>query len=569
MSEVIDVLIYNALAFGIELTLLILVVYTGLTFILRLSHRITKWSAIKIDDEVQQAWNRRVKRASRIAIAVIGLLLLIFNLILSLLKINALSTMWAYLTGISLADLVPIGIALIKVSGIIGAALLLNLVLQKALEFGRSRLQGIKFLQRRLDEINELLKRFKLLIKYSVMMGAILSSAYILDVPAAWQPYLRFLAFGIVVFYGSRLLVQIIPLAIDILFSFSSKFAQIESPLKYLGSLQHLSSLTKRAVEYFIYAGAATLAFGQLTARVISWGNIAIRIIAIFFISRVLVEVCALFINEFFLAPADEEVEITRQIQQRQTLAPLVLSVLRYAIYFAALIMVLREAEIDPTPLLAGAGILGVAVGLGAQTLVTDIVSGFFIIFENLYFVGDFIECAGVEGYVEEIGVRITKIRDRAGKLHAIPNGEIRKVASHSKEFVNAIVDISIAYEADIEKVVHALEKAGEQLFDENTNVLAPTRVVGILEFGGSEIVMRTSTRVKPAMDFEVANEFRRRIKEIFDREDIEIPYARRVIIFQREGDRQAAVEEYAQQRQSLPDSTTPPDEKETGSGGE
>lgn len=569
MSEVIDVLIYNALAFGIELTLLILVVYTGLTFILRLSHRITKWSAIKIDDEVQQAWNRRVKRASRIAIAVIGLLLLIFNLILSLLKINALSTMWAYLTGISLADLVPIGIALIKVSGIIGAALLLNLVLQKALEFGRSRLQGIKFLQRRLDEINELLKRFKLLIKYSVMMGAILSSAYILDVPAAWQPYLRFLAFGIVVFYGSRLLVQIIHLAIDILFSFSSKFAQIESPLKYLGSLQHLSSLTKRAVEYFIYAGAATLAFGQLTARVISWGNIAIRIIAIFFISRVLVEVCALFINEFFLAPADEEVEITRQIQQRQTLAPLVLSVLRYAIYFAALIMVLREAEIDPTPLLAGAGILGVAVGLGAQTLVTDIVSGFFIIFENLYFVGDFIECAGVEGYVEEIGVRITKIRDRAGKLHAIPNGEIRKVASHSKEFVNAIVDISIAYEADIEKVVHALEKAGEQLFDENTNVLAPTRVVGILEFGGSEIVMRTSTRVKPAMDFEVANEFRRRIKEIFDREDIEIPYARRVIIFQREGDRQAAVEEYAQQRQSLPDSTTPPDEKETGSGGE
>jgi len=254
----------------------------------------------------------------------------------------------------------------------------------------------------------------------------------------------------------------------------------------------------------------------------------------------------------------------TSTLKPYQTLAPLVLSLLRYAIYFAAIVMVLREVGINPTPLLAGAGVLGIIIGLGAQTLVTDIVSGFLIFFEHLYFVGDFIECAEVEGYVEEMGIRITKIRDRAGKLHAIPNGEIRKVASHSKEFVNAVVDVSIAYEVEIAKAIRVLEEAGKKLFDENSNVLAPTKVIGVLEFGGSEMVLRTSTRVKPAMDFEVSNELRQRIKESFDRENIEIPYARRVIIFQSAKDSRAAMEAYAQQtRQSLPGEThtTPPED--------
>ena len=564
MSEVLDVLIYNAFAFGIELILLILISYIGLTLILRLSNRITTLSAIKIDADTQQAWKRRIKRTSRVLVAVVGLLLLICNLVLSFLKINTLSIARTHLTEVSLTDLIPIGIALIKVIGIIFVALILNLVLQKSLEFGRTRLQNIQSLQKRLDKINELLTRFKTLIKYLVMMGALLVSAAILGVPSIGLRYLRFLTFGIVAFYGSRLIVQVAHLTIDLMFGFSGKFAQLESPLKYIGSLQDLSPLIKRSIEYFVYVGAATLVFGQLTAKFAQMGSMAIRIIAIFFISRVVIEVCTLFINEFFLAPTDSESEITKQSQQYQTLAPLVLSLLRYAVYFAALVMVLREVGINPTPLLAGAGVLGIIVGLGAQTLVTDIVSGFFIIFEHLYFVGDFIECAEVEGYVEELGIRITQIRDRAGKLHTIPNGEIRKVASHSKEFVNAVVDVSIAYEVEIKKAIRVLEEAGKKLFDENSNVLAPTRVIGVMEFGGSEMVLRTSTRVKPAMDFEVSNELRQRIKESFDQENIEIPYARRVIIFQSEKDSRAAMEAYDQKtRQFLPGEThtNPPED--------
>ena len=448
MNGVLDILIYNALAFGIELVLLLLIIYIGLTLILRLSRRITTWSFLKIGAETHETWNRRIKRRSHVFAAIVGLLLVICNLVLSFLKINTFSAGRMYLASISLSDLIPIGIDLAKVVGIIFAALILNWVLQKSLKSGRAQLHKAKSLQKRHDEVDELMDRFRILVKYVVMTVALLVSAYILGISQTWQSYLRFLAFGIVAFYGSRLMVQLVHITIDVLFSFSGKLAQVESPLKYLGGLQHLLPLTKRAAEYFIYVGAATLVFSQVTARLAKLGAITVRVIAIFFISRVVIEVCKLFINEFFLAPTDdEEPEMARQAKQRQTLAPLVLSLLRYAVYFAALVMVMREAGINPMPLLAGAGILGIAIGLGAQTFIMDIVSGFFIIFENLFFVGDFIECAGVEGYVEEVGIRITRVRDRTGKLHSIPNGEIRKVASHSQGFINAVVDVNIAYE--------------------------------------------------------------------------------------------------------------------------
>jgi len=562
VSGVLDILIYNAIAFGIELILLLLIIYVGLTLILRLSSRIATWSFLKIDDETKKTWGQRAKRRSHILAAIVGLLLVICNLVLSFLKINTFSAGRTYLASISLSDLIPIGIGLGKVVGIICAALILNWILQKSLKSGHTYLHKAKFLQKRNDEVDELTDRFKILVKYLVMAGALLLSAYILGISQTWQSYLRFLAFGIVAFYGSRLIVQVVHLTIDVLFSFSGKLAQVESPLKYLGGLQHLLPLTKRAIEYFIYVGAATLVFSQVTARLAKLGAITVRVIAIFFISRVVIEVCRLFINEFFLAPAaEDDSETNRQAKQRQTLAPLVLSVLRYSVYFAALVMVLREAGIDPMPLLAGAGILGIAIGLGAQTFIMDIVSGVFIIFENLFFVGDFIECAGVEGYVEEVGIRISRIRDRAGKLHSIPNGEIRKVASHSKEFVNAVVDVNIAYEANIEDAVRVLEELGEQLDNDNPNVLSPTSVVGILEFGGSEVVLRTSTQVKPAMDFQVANELRRRIKEKFDKENIEIPYARRVIIFKRDEEESAAMETDDQQiHKPLPEAMKPTD---------
>src|SRR6185369_3247090 len=163
------------------------------------------------------------------------------------------------------------------------------------------------------------------------------------------------------------------------------------------------------------------------------------------------VEVCILFINELFITKAPEEA--AGNLQRRKTLVPVAEGLLRYGIYFTAIIMALREASIDPTPLLAGAGVLGVAVGLGAQAFVGDIVAGFFILFENLLLVGDLVEVSSVKGKVEEIGVRITKIRDDAGVLHAIPNGEVRKVANHSKAYVNAVIDVHIPYEEDVGRV--------------------------------------------------------------------------------------------------------------------
>lgn len=216
-------------------------------------------------------------------------------------------------------------------------------------------------------------------------------------------------------------------------------------PPRYLGRFRHLSKLSKRATDYFIFVGLATWTVAQITPGTwtVQTGRLALRIIAIFYLSRVLIEVCALFPNEFFLTPNEQS---PAEFQQRQTLVPVAASLLRYGIYFTAVVMSLREAGIDPTPLLAGAGVAGVAVGLLAQQFVGDIVAGFFVLFESLFLVGDFVEVAGVKGNIEEIGVRVTKIRDEAGVLHAVPNGEVRKVSSHSKGYVNAVSNIPVPY---------------------------------------------------------------------------------------------------------------------------
>lgn len=556
MESILDSLTYNTIAFGIELVLLLLISVVGFGITLRFIRRILSVPALKMSAESQDTWIGRLRRSNRTIVGSIILLLLLGNLVLSFLDINTVSTTRDYATqyvqtylerhddGIAsdqnqyllfLRLILPhIALGSLKLVGIHVAAIFLGVILKRGIRAGHKRLQQVAWLQEELPTIQELLERLSILIKYTLFMLALFLSALVVGVPALWLLRIRFLVYGVIAFYAARLIVGVAHLTLETLFRFSDFFTNFENPLKYLGSLQHLLPLTKRSVEYFVYVGAATWVAREIDPSIwiARFGNIAIRIIAIFFISRVLIEVCTLFLYEFFIDRAEEEEQVTRASQQRQTLAPLMASMLRYGIYFAAMMMVLKEAGINPTPLLAGAGILGVAAGLGAQTLVTDIVSGFFILFENLFLVGDFIECAGVEGFVAEIGIRVTRIRDRSGVLHSVPNGEIRKIASHSDQYVNAIVDVGIAYEADLEKATRVLGELGVAMHEEHPDVLEPTVVVGVMDFGESEILIRTRTRVSPAKDFDVSNLLRRRIKQAFDRESIEIPYARRVLIF-------------------------------------
>ena len=217
--------------------------------------------------------------------------------------------------------------------------------------------------------------------------------------------------------------------------------------------------------------------------------------------------------------------------------------------------MVLREASIDPTPLLAGAGVIGVAIGLGAQAFMGDIVAGFFILFENLLLVGDLVEVSGVKGIVEEIGVRITKIRDDSGVLHAIPNGEVRKVASHSKAYVNAVVDAHVPYEEDLQRVRGLLASVAEKVLAERGGTKSHIEVK-VQELTEGSVVLRVIARVPPGDDEDVSDLLRAGIVDELRAGNIGAPRARRAVII----DSGLRVGEPVSEKKEAEESAKPPD---------
>jgi moderate conductance mechanosensitive channel len=178
---------------------------------------------------------------------------------------------------------------------------------------------------------------------------------------------------------------------------------------------------------------------------------------------------------------------------------------------------------IDTRPILAGAGIVGLAVGLGAQSLVTDVVSGFFILFENQYLVGDYVQIGDASGTVEAVGIRVTHIRDGQGKLHIIPNGAIKGVVSYSKGYVNAVVDLQVPSGNDLETTFRALAEAGRRLRQAQREVLAETQIQGLVELGTSAMTIRAVTKVRPGKHTAMQNEYRRLLKQVLD-EGLESP---------------------------------------------
>jgi small conductance mechanosensitive channel len=175
-------------------------------------------------------------------------------------------------------------------------------------------------------------------------------------------------------------------------------------------------------------------------------------------------------------------------------------------------------------PFLAGAGILGLVVGFGAQSLINDVVSGFFILFENIYLVGDMVEVAGAKGIVEAIEFRTTKIRDADGRLHVIRNGDTKPLINYSKDYSIAVVAVEMPYDTDLRMVFRALEHAGNSLRADNPDVLADTEIDGVTAFSPQTMTVRTSTRVKPGRHEAVGAALRFQIKETFDRQAASAP---------------------------------------------
>jgi small conductance mechanosensitive channel len=271
-------------------------------------------------------------------------------------------------------------------------------------------------------------------------------------------------------------------------------------------------------VEYSLWIALGSLILAQFAAtlNLALWGPRLIAAIGIFFAGRVLIELGCLEIERRMLPQEGLEENDRRR---RATMVPLVRSAFSYGVYFGTAMLILSSLGFNPMPFLAGAGILGLVIGFGAQSLVNDLVSGFFILFENIYILGDQIEVGPARGIVESIEFRTTKIRDTEGRVHIIRNGDMKPVINYSKDYTKAVVAIEVAYGADLQTVFAALREAGARLRAEIPDVLADTEIDGITSFGESKMTVRTSTRVRPGCHETVARAMRFLIKETFDRQ--------------------------------------------------
>jgi moderate conductance mechanosensitive channel len=196
-------------------------------------------------------------------------------------------------------------------------------------------------------------------------------------------------------------------------------------------------------------------------------------------------------------------------------------------IWSAAALMALRELDVDITPVLTGAGIIGLAVGFGAQTLVKDIISGLFLIAEDQVRIGDVVEINGVGGAVEQINLRTIVLRDLEGVIHAISNGEIRTLSNKSKDFSYYVIDLGVGYDDDTDHIVEVVRETARELMQDpaySSYILEPLEVLGVDAFKASEVTLRFRIKTLPLRQWDVGRELRRRIKKAFDARGIRIP---------------------------------------------
>jgi small conductance mechanosensitive channel len=219
--------------------------------------------------------------------------------------------------------------------------------------------------------------------------------------------------------------------------------------------------------------------------------------------------------------------------ERAKTLFQILWHILRVTIWVMAIIMVLGQLGLQVGPILAGVGIMGLAVGFGAQSLVKDVINGFFLMLENHYSVGDVVRTAGVAGRVEAVTLRVTTLRDLQGRVHVIPNGQIETLSNYTKQWSRAVLDIGVAYKEDVDEVIEVLKEVGEELRkDEQFKafITEPMNILGVEDLGDSEVTIRMFFTTQPLKQWDVSREFRRRVKKAFDEKGIEIPFPHRTI---------------------------------------
>ena len=362
-----------------------------------------------------------------------------------------------------------------------------------------------------------------LLERYAVaatVLLSLLTAGWLLEIGQVTNPTLGFALRVTSILVVARLLTLAFQTFAKPLTNYGNRHFNQGRLTHYWERLARLVPLGQRCFEMTVYICAAVLSVHELqvidsVARIFvaNWGEKFVKCIGIFFGTRVLIELLQVLLNEVFGIYQ----EGNRISQQARTLVPLLRSVCQYVAYIGGAVWMLIVFGFPPEPILASAGIIGLAVGLGAQSLVTDVVSGLFILFENQFLVGDYVEIGTARGIVEAVEVRHTQIRDDQGKLHIIPNGQIKEVINLSKGFIYAIVDVKVPTGHDLEVYVRAMTDAGRQLRQLRPEVLAETTIQGLVGLTLQETTVRAVTKVKPGTHHQMENEYRRLLKGILD----------------------------------------------------
>lgn len=257
----------------------------------------------------------------------------------------------------------------------------------------------------------------------------------------------------------------------------------------------------------------------------INFGSGILKILIILIVANILIRIGKIAIRNIFkirnLSP------LTTSVRREETLSRLLDNILSYVVYFIAFMMILSVLGIDVKALLAGAGIVGLAVGFGAQNLVKDIISGFFIIFEDQFSVGDHIRVGQFEGNVETIGLRTTKIKSWTGEVHILPNGTITQVTNFSLNNSLAVVDIGIAYGEDVEMAEKVIEELLKTMPAQSNDLVKEPELLGIQTMGPTEIVLRIVAETLPTKQSPVARMIRKEVKLLLDQNGIKVPYPR------------------------------------------
>ena len=220
-----------------------------------------------------------------------------------------------------------------------------------------------------------------------------------------------------------------------------------------------------------------------------------LKISLIFVVGRIVIKISNKSLNHMMIEREQSPFKFDNR--RTKTIGKLIRNVISYTVNFIVILLILDQLDVKLTPLLAGAGVLGLAIGFGAQSLVKDVITGFFIIFEDQFSVGDEIQIRTFKGTVEEIGLRVTRIKTWTGEVHIIPNGSIQEVTNYSVHNSLAVVDITVTYAEDIERILTILKEVVDRVFKEQPNIIKAPEVLGLEMMSATEMTIRITAECK------------------------------------------------------------------------